>query len=1160
MIKKHFLAAGLFALFATVLIVSWFRYGLLYGGGDVGIPSYDPSRIVEIARYVWWEAGAPGNLVPHGVTSLPVQLFQSALVKIGLPYFAVQATVFWIILFLTGYGMFRLGLSVLGRDKFFLSILCGLFYLLNPYMMIQVWHRFIHNSFFLAAFLPFFYIFWNSWIRSGKLTSIIYFLVFNFLGVYLYGSIAYIVTVLLVLFFIALKNAFIPLGSASEIKSISKRFVIGIILWVLVHAWWMMPTFSIVPALVSGQHGIAESIATLTTLSRQTIIPYTLSGINPFYLFEQADFGRIYQHPVFLIILWMPLILLIPGLMVAIRSRILAPFGLLFITAGFLAKGAAAPFGFLFIFGISQIFALGVLRNPNEKLGILLPFSLAIIYTAGVKWYLERFGTKHFRLTVTSLAFLLFLQLGLYLWPFWTGKLIGNVGKPAVVEVPEYYRQADNFIMDQKQSGRILHLPLPQGESVAYNWQYPFSGIESSQLIFKSLPSISRGLNIKYVDDIINAASNIFRENVADDKIISILKNLNVRFVVLHKDVNWQGGYLDDPVKLEKILDSRSFLRKQQQFGSLVIYEISEKYFQPKIYVASEVNFLSNAGKSSFWPYLLLQNNGDLLAAINSDPVQVNQSHAQSILLPENFWSYHLQRITLEKALGELPAASKILPGSPAYFSIKLKENFHTFVSLGSDKLRLKLSFAGKRLIEAEKLKERDIKTPIADPLNSYRELLSKIIDAGNLKDQTDILGGRSYLDELFSKHLVILDDLWQKGNEQDKEIVQKTKNALLVGLRASGIKPNFEVGQGEDTQDLEYTVYHFNVPTENQYELLMADQQTRDIYPNKLNQLQFQIDGKREELTGIEEQGFISYGKVKLGKGNRELVVPATPSANLYQPGDFVKSGDVTVDNGEVRVTSASKESSSFEVKIEPVAGNTWYTIQFDAWIQKGKQFKLQLTQDTDLVDPKTGEQVFEFNKIYTRDDYNNLWNHYRVGILLDHPATTYAGIRFLVEPWDECQISHQKEFCANKLYVPRHEPATVLFKNIQIQRLLNNPVFLRSENKEVSRVNGQVSFTKKNPVFYSGKIKLDRAGFVIFSEAFHNGWQLKLYDGEKSFIPEKRFLGNLYANAWYVDQGGEYDFELEFIPQRKLDTGIKISGAFFVLGGLYLIWLKKK
>ncbi|MDP3733573.1 MAG: hypothetical protein Q8Q91_03430, partial [Candidatus Daviesbacteria bacterium] len=638
----------------------------------MGIPSYDPLRIVEIARFVWWDSAAPGALVPHGVTSLPVQFFQSVLVQAGLPYFAAQATVFWILLFLTGYGMFLVGLSVFGKDKFKLAILCGLFYTLNPYMMIQVWHRFIHNSFFLAAFLPFFYLFWDDWIKRGKFISILLFLLANIFGVYLYGTIAYVVTVVLILSFIFLKHVFIPWQGFKLFKKTTFRFIIGLILWMLIHAWWMLPTFSITPALFSSQHRTFDSVSTLITLSRQTGIPYVLSGVNPFYLFEQADFGEIYKHPVFLTIMWLPLIFLIPGFLAAIRSKKLAGWGILLAMAVFLAKGAALPFGFIYIFALTKVFVLGVLRNPFEKMGILLPFSSAIIMTVGFKWYLDRFHGKQVKLFKILLGVLLFLQLGVFLWPMWTGRLIGKFDKLALVEVPEYYREADSFIKEQKKEGKILHLPLPLGESSSYNWPYPFSGIESSQLFFSSLPSISRGLNIKYVDDIISAASNIFREKVADEKIIAILQSLNVRFIVLHKDIRWQGGLLDNPLKTEEILDSKRFLEKKGLFGELVVYEIAERYFKPRIYTSDYINLLSKGEENSFWPFLLSENTVDLMSPVN--PADRSIDSLQTLIIPVKSWTFHPQDIFFEKAITELPAASKILPGSRLYFLIKLKE------------------------------------------------------------------------------------------------------------------------------------------------------------------------------------------------------------------------------------------------------------------------------------------------------------------------------------------------------------------------------------------------------------------------------------------------------------------------------------------------------
>lgn len=1144
---KHLLSLLFFATLSLIVILSWFRYGYLYGGGDVGLPSYDPKRILEITSYVWWEAIAPGSLVPHGLTSVPLQFFQSMLVNTGIPYFLVQAILFWILLFLMGYGMFWVGLSTFGKNKLLLSTICGLFYMLNPYMMIQIWHRFIHNGFFLAAFLPLFYLFWNSWLKNGNLRSIILFLLVNFLGVYLYGSIAYLLTGFFLLLFVFLKQSLLPLSTLSLLKKVTARFIIGLILWIGVHAWWVIPTFSITPALLSVQHKVGESITTLNILSRQTTIPYTLMGVNPFYLFEQADFGNIYKHPLFLTIMWIPLLFLIPGFVVAIRSKASASWGILLAVALFLSKGAAPPFGFVYIFFFSQIFALGILRNPFEKLGILLPFSLAIIYTFGYRWYLEKFGAKWVRITKIFLASLLFFQLVVFLWPFWTGRLIGKADKLALVEVPKYYKEADNFILNQKKDGKILHLPLPIGEGVAYNWQYGFSGIEPSALLFESLPSVSRTLNLQHVDDVISAASNIFREEgVSDENIIAILQSLNIRFIILHNDIDWLGGFLDDPKKLKKILDGKNFLEKKGIFGDLVVYEVQKEHFKPRIYATSDVNFLSGGQKNSFWPYLIMQTKRDIISPLYKDSI-IPQNISQTVILAEKRWDYFPQKVPLEKAISELPAASKILPDSNFYFLIKLKENLRKLVRLGPESPKLNLEFAGKRLIESIRLKEKNMDLSIKDTMEAYKDLLGEIFDAGDFKDQIDMLGGRIYLGELFAKHLEILNTLLEDGNLDEKELIQQAKDELFVVLRESELIPMYDIKVDKSIDDLEYTTYHFQVPKEGEYELLMADARVRNVYPDKLEKLDFQINGEKNELRVKETNGFMSYGKIQLDVGKKEFILAAIPSANLFLSKKLTTSGSVIVADDEIEVSSTNKDNSFFEKEIEPLTSDTIYTIEFEAWIKNGEQFKVQLVSDTDSSNIQTGERIFNFDETYKKGD-NDLWNNYKVGergLLFNQPASSYAAIRFLVEP----SVDKKSQ--------------TVIFRKIQVNRLLNNPIFLRSKNipQESEDLFSSVEFIQHSPVSYSGKIKLERPGFIIFSEAYHNGWQLRLDNEEKSFVPNDRYLANLYGNAWFVPERGEYTFKLEFTPQETFYQGIKISMVTIVLvsGGYLFTRIKR-
>ncbi|MDP3733591.1 MAG: hypothetical protein Q8Q91_03520, partial [Candidatus Daviesbacteria bacterium] len=452
-------------------------------------------------------------------------------------------------------------------------------------------------------------------------------------------------------------------------------------------------------------------------------------------------------------------------------------------------------------------------------------------------------------------------------------------------------------------------------------------------------------------------------------------------------------------------------------------------------------------------------------------------------------------------------------PGSRLYFLIKLKEDLRILKSLGMDKLKLKLDFLGKRLVEAIRLKEKG-ETPEAS-INAYRKLLVEVFYTDNLRDQLDFIGGRGFVNDLFAKHLVILNSL---------EGVKGAKDELLTALRQSEVIPMYDVAVDKNTSDLEYTTYHFQVPRNDEYELLMADKGVRNVYADKLEIFEFQIDGEKKQLKGEIINGFISYGKVKLDAGKKEFTLVATPSANLF---------DYPADSG-IEISSIDKNNSFFETRIEPLTYNTWYTVKFEAWIKSGDKFRLQFISDGNV----------EYEKFFTKDDQNG-WNKYRESILFNKPAATYAAVKFLVEP------------------SPKKTQAII--RNLKIERLLNNLIFLRSENKPMpsETPNEKIEFVRYSPVFYSGKIGLERDGFVIFSEAFHKDWQLKLHSNGKTLIPKERFLANMYANAWFVP-AGNYTFELEFTPQKTLYWGMLISGitacavVIFYLGKIKK-WLKK-
>lgn len=1153
-VQKHLFALCLFIALATILIFSWFRYGHLYGGGDVGIPSYDPNRILNIAKFVWWDASAPGVTVPQGLTSVPFQFVQSTLQNFGLSFVYIQALFFWTVVFFMGYGMFLVAVSVLDKDKFGMALLSGLIYVLNPYMEISVWHRFIHNTFFLAVALPFFFLFFKSWLKSGKYKFLLLFLLVNFIVVYLYGTIAFIATILILLLFICAVEVLLPWKGFANFKLVAARGFLGIAAWLAIHSWWMLPVFSISPIILSLQHSVSDNLATLIGLSSQTIMPYTLIGVNPYYLYTQADFGKLYDSFIFRALPWLLLVFLVPGFYSALKNKKYILWPILALIGIYLAKGATSPFGYPYIFGFSNFFSLGVLRNPFEKMGIYIPFAYAILIPLGVDWYLAK--RKKIVLSKLFITVVLILILVINLWPMWLGRIFGRFDKQAFVQVPNSYIKADEFIKKQNSTGRILHLPLTVGESATYNWEYGYSGVESSQLYFKSLPSISRGINQGGVDNALTALSYIFLLPDSKDKILNFLQSFSVRFIVLHKDMEWHGGYLQQPQILETSLDRLNFLDKKVQFGDLIVYELKDKYFRPKIKLTNKIQILLSSGREIYWPWLLSSdeqssssNKSELLTPMQdiSNEILINKAE-QLIAFPERVYEYKPQKVIEENLLGEITAA-KVLPDSPFYQLIRLKEKMQYLFLPVKDKFSFEVTLAGKRLTESYLLKEKGSTKSIVSQVREYQAILSRIKDGVEVRSQGKEGGSIQFI---LSRHLAILNLIKERASADEKAIVEEALNKLMALLKETSIVPYNQILE-ENLFPYSHLVSRFVLPVAGKYELLQAHQQTQNIYPDSLITNTFQINSEVKNLQGVLLGQFISYGSFDLPAGINEISYDYVPSINLAH-----------LDDEEIELTSDPHSSKFREFNIDPVLGGDDYQLIFESFIKLGDKFIVQIFQDTDLLNPKTGEIVPSYSNLIPKGHYENYWT-YNVLNFHINPATTKATVRFLVAPWDGCKYYKTDQpdqgLCKDKILKFRYEKSSkVSFKNIKVVRPFINPMFLKSElRNSLNSSLGKVSFTQKSAASYSGKVNLESAGFLIFNESYHPGWALELTNGKK-IIPSQKFLSNLYGNAWYIENPGEYNFKLEFVPQRQVKKGIIISVVCFLITSAFAVKQKLK
>ncbi len=242
-------------------------------------------------------------------------------------------------------------------------------------------------------------------------------------------------------------------------------------------------------------------------------------------------------------------------------------------------------------------------------------------------------------------------------------------------------------------------------------------------------------------------------------------------------------------------------------------------------------------------------------------------------------------------------------------------------------------------------------------------------------------------------------------------------------------------------------------------------------------------------------------------------------------------------IDDSTVQLIS-TQNYSFFENDIKEVNGSDILQFSFNAIIEQGNRFFIQLVQDSDQEDKsnsliKIPRVVFSAAKT----PLNSGWQKYTVTFPPLSSTTQKAKIRIVLEPSASAATAN-----------------SITLKNMKVERVFNNAILLKGVNQEMinSQINvGQISFDRIDAVTYKGKINLNRPGFFTFKETFNLGWKLKLISNNQVLYPDKHYVAYLYGNGWYIENPGEYEFLLEFAPQQKVTVGIylSIAGYFTIL-----------
>lgn len=578
-------------LLDLLIVILWFRRGLLFGGGEDSLIFYDPSRTYQLYSSVWYEI-ATGYQTVINLAHTPFFWLLNLISNYNLSSVAIQALTFFFLVVtgcLSAYFLIKEtvleGLEL--KHKKVVPFLAAAFYLLNPYTMSQLWGRGLGFQFFAFAFIPLFLLLFILGLKKRNLIYGLLAVAGSFIFSVVYTHPAYVITswALVGLFWLFYAT------NHKNLKTLvfsTVYIIIVFVFWVFVNWFWINPLLIQREQLLEVS-SITNSVESLKGVSGHTPLQTVIRLMHDGSYFKDEIYGSHYNNLPFLAISWLVPLITLFSLRIIKKTRYFKFYFSLFLISLFISIGANFPTGWLLIWIFETFPFIQALRNPYEKFGINLLIAYLPFFSVGLLIFSERVA-KYFKrpkLDGYITALLIFLIAVVFVWPMWMGNFAGGYKFNPWVGVPTYYKEADEWLSNRSDGYfRILHVPLIPGDGVRYNWKDSFQGIEPSHFLF-SRPSISRDteFNKNYYTVLVErfgrtAVGAYFPGRGTDNKdfreehLYQELAKLNVRYIVLHNDIDWKFSGSISPEETKQYLEKQPNISKVEAFGKLDIYRV----------------------------------------------------------------------------------------------------------------------------------------------------------------------------------------------------------------------------------------------------------------------------------------------------------------------------------------------------------------------------------------------------------------------------------------------------------------------------------------------------------------------------------------------------------------------------------------------------------
>lgn len=1144
-INFNFTVIALFFLVSLFLVVRWLPNKVIMAGGDVGIPVLNPQKVLEVQSYAWWDTHATGITSPTTYTALPLYLILAALEKIGLTAELNQKLLFFSLLFGGSLSIYFLALTF--HFNKWTAFFSALFYISNL-TSLSVWQRGVHNGMLMLLLAPLSLLILVKGISGRKYISILWINVASFLLSYVFGSVGYVFSLWLLWTMYLLLTLGREWADKTKRNFIFTYFFLLVISWVGTNAWW------IVHLLSSSNYALgqftpeelkARGSDVLEGLKPYHQPQYILRGLSAYYHYIVKDWGDSYFNPFVTLLSWIPTVVVFSTTLVKTNYKLTYWRFLITLTAIVLiiSKGVNPPLGFLNKIPYDLFLFLAPLRNPYEKVGILLAIPFSLLFAQGLYQIISFLKSR--KMHYLSLLGILIgiLCLTVLVWPLWLGKLFVSEGRKYTVSIPSYYKEANNWLKERvlAEDTRILHLPLSWGESIDYDWGY--TGIEPSQYFFNG-SSIGYQIGVSSVDTRIRDLLLLIHKQDTVN-IQKAIASLNIGWIVIHNETTYRSRILESPERINKWLATEPyFLEYITDFGPLSVWRVKDQYRLGHFYTVGKLINLSNIKSQAslnMWSKFSAIDDSFLTEVQDNYRSSIKKYISENIVLPTKSIIYSPLG-TLDKDISFKDLAEvNYLPDSLIHPLMILKENVFALLTQGDPVINCFI-LSGKRLKEAALLSRQNKFTVTNKSLISYQKQLDKCTKINN-GTVIAYMGGNQRdltLGQLI-KQRVVLD------NEFNNTYVAKEARAasikLIEYLADLGFAPMYSpVKLNNDKQRI---IFSYSVSEEGDYSLKF-NKPEKDLIkvPPKITQ----IDGQLVDLAPVEVSTTdIRYPLYKFSKGFHEVQLETEFNRNLFDP--QIQTKKSTPDFGfTVEADQATKRpifigktafgliNLTFDLPNIEVEQN--YKLYFDTFLDQGMPPFVTITNDSDSLDSSGNQIPAVKGQVLSAAYYPADWKRIEVNY---SPVLNSTSAKLSII-----------------LISGNTSPTEAKFKNIGFEKIFNYDLVLEEGNIGYSRKLGSLAlkWNKINPTLYNLDLNNQSEPYIlVFSETFHPLWQITDMAGNKIDTPHFSINGS--ANGWLIEKPIPAKLKVEFVLQKTFAQGILTAIVSFIITSMLSVYL---